>query len=361
MMVLTRACEATGDACPPYRYVCSLQVARKLYDLESYRLPSVAAAAGFAEFPHHDPSADALACAHIMIDAARRRRRRRHRRSRRGRRRADVAHLRSRCREVAVRRRRCSPSCPASPSRERSRRGCGRHRRCPSGGGHAEPMDALLVSAVAIGCLAAGVLAGWVAGAAAHHAGVACARSRSAAAARRQRRGRHGVQAQLDHQQLLYRELVGAGAHRPGRTRRARAPRAGGAARARAGARDAAVSMQSKVDELERDRHAQFGTLAEQLRQRAGVRRGAARDDRVARERAALGQHARRLGRDAAAPRRRGGGPHPLRRLRHCRRRSRRMPGPAAPTWSSASPATRRSPSTRRCRWTPTSRRARSR
>ena len=72
MMVLRRACEATGDLYPPYRYVCSLQVARKLYDLESYRLPSVAAAAGFIDFPHHDPTADALACAHIMIDAARR-------------------------------------------------------------------------------------------------------------------------------------------------------------------------------------------------------------------------------------------------------------------------------------------------
>jgi DNA polymerase-3 subunit epsilon len=72
MMVLRRACEATGDLYPPYRYVCSLQVARKLYDLESYRLPSVAAAAGFIDFPHHDPTADALACAHIMIDAAQR-------------------------------------------------------------------------------------------------------------------------------------------------------------------------------------------------------------------------------------------------------------------------------------------------
>ena len=70
MMVLRRACEATGDLYAPYRYVCSLQVSRKLYDLESYRLPSVAAAAGFLDFPHHDPTADALACAHIMIHAA---------------------------------------------------------------------------------------------------------------------------------------------------------------------------------------------------------------------------------------------------------------------------------------------------
>jgi len=70
MMVLRRACEATGDPYAAYRYVCSLQVARKLYDLDSYRLPSVAAAAGFIDFPHHDPTADALACAHIMIHAA---------------------------------------------------------------------------------------------------------------------------------------------------------------------------------------------------------------------------------------------------------------------------------------------------
>lgn len=69
MMVLRRACEATGDLHPPYSYVCSLQVARRLYDLESYRLPSVAAAAGFIDFAHHDATADALACAHIMIHA----------------------------------------------------------------------------------------------------------------------------------------------------------------------------------------------------------------------------------------------------------------------------------------------------
>ena len=72
MTVIRRACEVTGDDCPPYEYVCSLQLARRVYRLESYRLPSVAAEAGFAEFAHHDAAADALACAHIMIDAARR-------------------------------------------------------------------------------------------------------------------------------------------------------------------------------------------------------------------------------------------------------------------------------------------------
>ncbi|MEN2740075.1 3'-5' exonuclease [Microbacterium sp. X-17] len=72
MAVLKRACEATGQACPPYRYACSLQVSRRTYELPSYRLPSVATAAGFGPFPHHEATADALACAHIMIDAARR-------------------------------------------------------------------------------------------------------------------------------------------------------------------------------------------------------------------------------------------------------------------------------------------------
>ena len=72
MAVLKRACEATGADCPPYRYACSLQIARRVYALPSYRLPFVAAEAGFADFPHHNATADALACAHIMIDAARR-------------------------------------------------------------------------------------------------------------------------------------------------------------------------------------------------------------------------------------------------------------------------------------------------
>jgi len=70
--VLRRASEVTGLECPPYRSLCSLQVARKTYQLESYRLPKAAAAAGFGDFSHHDALADARACAQIVIDAARR-------------------------------------------------------------------------------------------------------------------------------------------------------------------------------------------------------------------------------------------------------------------------------------------------
>lgn len=72
MAVLRRACAATGDACPPYEYMCSVHVARSVYTIESYSLPFAAAEAGFTDFQHHDAEADALACAHIIIDAARR-------------------------------------------------------------------------------------------------------------------------------------------------------------------------------------------------------------------------------------------------------------------------------------------------
>lgn len=72
MRVLRAASEATGCALGSFSSVCSLQVARKTYDLPSYRLPAAAAAAGHADFTHHEATADALACARIVIDAARR-------------------------------------------------------------------------------------------------------------------------------------------------------------------------------------------------------------------------------------------------------------------------------------------------
>jgi DNA polymerase-3 subunit epsilon len=72
MGVIKAACTATGLAVPEYRYMCSLQLARKTYHLESYRLPMVAMAAGFEDFAHHDAVADSEACAAIMIHAAER-------------------------------------------------------------------------------------------------------------------------------------------------------------------------------------------------------------------------------------------------------------------------------------------------
>jgi DNA polymerase-3 subunit epsilon len=70
MGVIKAACTASVLEIPSYSYVCSLQVARKVYTLDSYRLPAVAMAAGFEDFPHHDAVADAEACAAIMIHAA---------------------------------------------------------------------------------------------------------------------------------------------------------------------------------------------------------------------------------------------------------------------------------------------------
>ena len=72
MGVITGACVASFVEVPSFRYLCSLQIARKTYHLDSYRLPVAAMAAGFEDFNHHDALADAEACAAIMIHAARR-------------------------------------------------------------------------------------------------------------------------------------------------------------------------------------------------------------------------------------------------------------------------------------------------
>lgn len=72
MGVIRGGCAATGLATPPSRYFCSLQVARKTYTLDSYRLPVAAMAAGFEDFAHHEALADAEACAAIILHAAKR-------------------------------------------------------------------------------------------------------------------------------------------------------------------------------------------------------------------------------------------------------------------------------------------------
>ena len=72
MGVIRGACEATFVDTPEFSYACSLQIARKTYNLDSYRLPVAAMAAGFEDFDHHNALADAQACAAIMVHAARR-------------------------------------------------------------------------------------------------------------------------------------------------------------------------------------------------------------------------------------------------------------------------------------------------
>ncbi|MET0734797.1 MAG: DNA recombination protein RmuC [Microbacterium sp.] len=126
-------------------------------------------------------------------------------------------------------------------------------------------MDALTVSIIVIGCLALGAFAGWVAGlarggarAAREHSDL---RSRLAAADA----ARHGVQAQLDHQHVLYRELA-AQTRSDQAAREERERREQTVLRALAPVQESLQSMQAKVEGLERDRQTQFGSLAEQLR-----------------------------------------------------------------------------------------------
>jgi DNA recombination protein RmuC len=127
-------------------------------------------------------------------------------------------------------------------------------------------MDAFLACVIAIATLLLGALAGWAAGL-------------SRGAARQAREGaelharlaaaeaaRQGVQAQLEHQQLLYRELAGQARHDQA-AREERERREQTVLRALAPVHETLTAMQQKVHELERDRHTQFGALAEQLRQ----------------------------------------------------------------------------------------------
>lgn len=72
MGVIKGACAATGLDVPEFEYLCSLQVARKTYHLDSYRLPMAAMAAGFEDFEHHNALADSEACAAIIVHAAKR-------------------------------------------------------------------------------------------------------------------------------------------------------------------------------------------------------------------------------------------------------------------------------------------------
>lgn len=72
MGVIAKTTEVHGLDVPNHSYLCSLQVARKTYALDSYRLPVAAMAAGFEDFSHHNALDDALACAAIVVHAAKR-------------------------------------------------------------------------------------------------------------------------------------------------------------------------------------------------------------------------------------------------------------------------------------------------
>jgi DNA polymerase-3 subunit epsilon len=72
MGVLRAASNAVNFDLPDLNYACSLAMARRTYNLESYRLNAVAYAIGHEEFNHHDALADADACARIVVHMANR-------------------------------------------------------------------------------------------------------------------------------------------------------------------------------------------------------------------------------------------------------------------------------------------------
>lgn len=73
MGALREACVAADRDWPSVDYACSLVMARRALDLISYRLPVVAAECGIELGPHHEAGSDALTCAQVILEIARRR------------------------------------------------------------------------------------------------------------------------------------------------------------------------------------------------------------------------------------------------------------------------------------------------
>ncbi|HZC99237.1 MAG TPA: exonuclease domain-containing protein [Actinomycetes bacterium] len=69
--VIRDACTETGLPWPELRYACTLVVARRTWPLLSYSLPWVTEAAGVQLSDHHDPGADAVAAAQVLVAATR--------------------------------------------------------------------------------------------------------------------------------------------------------------------------------------------------------------------------------------------------------------------------------------------------
>ncbi|WP_251450381.1 DNA recombination protein RmuC [Microbacterium sp. Marseille-Q6648] len=126
-------------------------------------------------------------------------------------------------------------------------------------------MDALTVALIVIGSLLIGALAGWVAGLARASARSAREHASLLAQVASATAAREGVQSQLEHQQILYRDLI-AQTRADQAAREERERREQTVLRALSPVQQTLEAMQTKVDDLERDRTRQFSTLAEQLR-----------------------------------------------------------------------------------------------
>ncbi len=68
--VLQACCRRARIPIPPLPFVCTVQLARQVWSLPSARLPTVCTHLGIP-LSHHDPASDALACARIVLAAAR--------------------------------------------------------------------------------------------------------------------------------------------------------------------------------------------------------------------------------------------------------------------------------------------------
>lgn len=129
---------------------------------------------------------------------------------------------------------------------------------------HADAMDAIALVFVIL-ALALGVAGGWFVGSSRAAARAATEQQALGARVAAAESGRAGVQAQLEHQVALYRELVGQSrADQAAREERERREQT--VLRALDPVRETLDAMQRKVDGLERDRVEQYSALGEQLR-----------------------------------------------------------------------------------------------
>ena len=66
--VLAACCEKARLPLPPLPFVCTVQVARAVWNIRPTKLPNVCARLGIG-LKHHDAGSDAEACAHILVAA----------------------------------------------------------------------------------------------------------------------------------------------------------------------------------------------------------------------------------------------------------------------------------------------------
>lgn len=126
-------------------------------------------------------------------------------------------------------------------------------------------MDAAIVTALAVACLFAGVLAGWFAASARAADRTSTERAALTARAVAAESARGSLADQLEQQRALTREL-GAQTRADQVAQQERERREQVVLRALAPVQESLQNMQHKVDELERERQTQYGSIAEQLR-----------------------------------------------------------------------------------------------